>query len=263
MQYYAQILWKLCTELTKCWLQPHIYRQSDICHLISSKKANKCISQNVSFCFLFYSLILQRFAVIFLFWNVLRNYLCGFAGKNSWRIIDLCMIYCVPHFQSLPLSACSSRAVYGCAIYQNIYHSHDFKLQKAALFPPPSGGRCFRHLSKHSILMLCQIRDLQTMCFQDGSHSFFSLKYKHQDNTREKKKRFVPYLKISVSKKEMAIGLWFLSLSAQWGLWAPEFLLWMDPQTTIDLSPCLHFHPLVHLWVAAFSLEKRLKEQKK
>lgn len=130
-------------------------------------------------------------------------------------------------------------------------------------FPPPSGGRCFRHLSKHSILMLCQIRDLQTMCFQDGSHSFFSLKYKHQDNTREKKKRFVPYLKISVSKKEMAIGLWFLSLSAQWGLWAPEFLLWMDPQTTIDLSPCLHFHPLVHLWVAAFSLEKRLKEQKK
>lgn len=92
---------------------------------------------------------------------------------------------------------------------------------------------------------------------------FFPLKYKHQDNTREKKKRFVPYLKISVSKKEMAIGLWFLSLSAQWGLWAPEFLLWMDPQTTIDLSPCLHFHPLVHLWVAAFSLEKRLKEQKK
>lgn len=258
MQYYAQILWKLCTELTKCWLQPHIYRQSDICHLISSKKANKCISQNVSFCFLFYSLILQRFAVIFLFWNVLRNYLCGFAGKNSWRIIDLCTIYCVPHFVSLFFAG----SVWLCNLSKYLPQPR-FQITEGCTFSPPSGGRCFRHLSKHSILMLCQIRDLQTMCFQDGSHSFFSLKYKHQDNTREKKKRFVPYLKISVSKKEMAIGLWFLSLSAQWGLWAPEFLLWMDPQTTIDLSPCLHFHPLVHLWVAAFSLEKRLKEQKK
>lgn len=264
MQYYAQILWKLCTELTKCWLQPHIYRQSDICHLISSKKANKCISQNVSFCFLFYSLILQRFAVIFLFWNVLRNYLCGFAGKNSWRISwHLCTIYCVPHFQSLTLSACSSQAVYGCAIYQNIYHSHDFKLQKAALFPPLQGGDV-SDISLSTVFW-CYAKSVtcKQCAFRMEVIHFFPLKYKHQDNTREKKKRFVPYLKISVSKKEMAIGLWFLSLSAQWGLWAPEFLLWMDPQTTIDLSPCLHFHPLVHLWVAAFSLEKRLKEQKK
>lgn len=93
------------------------------------------------FVFFFSSLFLQRFAVIFLFWNVLRNYLCGFAGKNSWRISwHLCTIYCVPRFHSLTLSACSSRAGYGCAIYQNIYHSHDFKLQKAALFPPLQGG---------------------------------------------------------------------------------------------------------------------------
>lgn len=170
----------------------------------------------------------------------------------------LCSSLPKPHFVSLFFAG----SVWLCNLSKYLPQPR-FQITEGCTFSPPSGGRCFRHLSKHSILMLCQIRDLQTMCFQDGSHSFFSLKYKHQDNTREKKKRFVPYLKISVSKKEMAIGLWFLSLSAQWGLWAPEFLLWMDPQTTIDLSPCLHFHPLVHLWVAAFSLEKRLKEQKK
>lgn len=49
-------------------------------------------------------------------------------------------------------------------------------------------------------------------------------------------------------------------------------LLQMDQRTTIDLSPCLHFHPLAHLSIhlfirvlqrAMFSSEKRLKEQKK
>lgn len=53
---------------------------------------------------------------------------------------------------------------------------------------------------------------------------------------------------------------------------AAQSLFQMDQQTVIDLSPCLHFHPLAHLSVhlftpalqrAAFSTEKRLKEQKR
>ena len=63
----------------------------------------------------------------------------------------------------------------------------------------------------------------------------------------------------------------FFSLSA---LCSPEVarsLFQMDQQTTIDLSPCLHFHPLVHSSVhlftrvlkrAAFSSEKEQKKKK-
>lgn len=99
----------------------------------------------------------------------------------------LCSSLPKPHFVSLFFAG----SVWLCNLSKYLPQPR-FQITEGCTFSPPSGGRCFRHLSKHSILMLCQIRDLQTMCFQDGSHSFFSLKYKHQDNTREKKKEICP-----------------------------------------------------------------------
>lgn len=171
----------------------------------------------------------------------------------------LCSSLPKPHFVSLFFAG----SVWLCNLSKYLPQPR-FQITEGCTFSPPLQGGDVSDISLSTVFW-CYAKSVtcKQCAFRMEVIHFFPLKYKHQDNTRGKKKRFVPYLKISVSKKEMAIGLWFLSLSAQWGLWAPEFLLWMDPQTTIDLSPCLHFHPLVHLWVAAFSLEKRLKEQKK